>query len=586
MFIQDLPKEISIICYTTNKIESGAEIREYFWIQPLIISQNKYASSLLNQWDGSLTINEKDGTILSTMVGAGIKNKDNTFSGVLMGDVEKGSGDDAIKELGLYGYHHGVQSYGFKVDGTAFLGKAGAGRIDFDGNKGIIESGNFTEERGDIDGAGTHINLKDGFITGYGLEIIAKGNKANSPDWDYEKVLVAKEVFKTDADGKYSYKKDPVNFYLAGAKAYSYDLNNNDTLTTKQTSEDESYKYKYVFIDNKLVEADESYINELELPPIKEAVKVSGEQDAEGNTISDYYKIEADYFSLDYIIESEGSYYAKRTNQSDSTATQSFVQIVNGEKYTLENFGIIYKAEKYNVETTTQKIEEWQYVLKEGVEKWKRPIITLSTQNQDKIFSVELQDYDNNTGKYGEIKPLIHISDDLAYIQSEGFKNDNTSFLKGTGIQMVFSTNKKDKDEYPLGVQISGMWMAMNKGSNRLSINSNSSSFPFEIGKVENGQIHNGLRIGWNGLCEWGQFGSPSVSISSGGISTGSLSVGGQSLSDYIKTTVNNAGYALRSEIPDVSGFAKKSDISDFSGRLTNLENDVDEIWSVIRSLM
>ena len=196
--------------------------------------------------------------------------------------------------------------------------------------------------------------------------------------------------------------------------------------------------------------------------------------------------------------------------------------------------------------------------MKEGVEKWKRPIITLSTQNQDKIFSVELQDYDNNTRKYGEIKPLIHISDDLSYIQSEGFKNDNTSFLKGTGIQMVFSTNKEDKDKYPLGVQISGMWMAMNKGSNRLSINSNSSSFPFEIGKVENGKIHNGLRIGWNGLCEWGKFGSPSVSISSGGISTGSLSVGGKSLDDYVRNIVTSYGYATKSEIPDVSIYVTK----------------------------
>jgi hypothetical protein len=34
---------------------------------------------------------------------------------------------------GLYGYHEGAQSFGFKADGTAFIGKAGGGRIEFNG---------------------------------------------------------------------------------------------------------------------------------------------------------------------------------------------------------------------------------------------------------------------------------------------------------------------------------------------------------------------------------------------------------------------------------------------------------------------
>jgi hypothetical protein len=42
------------------------------------------------------------------MVGAGRKNKDNKFEGVLMGDVGTGSGDDAIITTGLYGFHDGA----------------------------------------------------------------------------------------------------------------------------------------------------------------------------------------------------------------------------------------------------------------------------------------------------------------------------------------------------------------------------------------------------------------------------------------------------------------------------------------------
>jgi hypothetical protein len=78
------------------------------------------------------------------MFGAGRKNIDNTFSGVLMGDVAT-TADATVGEMGIYGYHHGGQSFGFKIDGTAFLGKAGAGRIHFDGNKGTISSPGWTQ---------------------------------------------------------------------------------------------------------------------------------------------------------------------------------------------------------------------------------------------------------------------------------------------------------------------------------------------------------------------------------------------------------------------------------------------------------
>jgi hypothetical protein len=42
---------------------------------------------MLNSWNGDLTIDEENGTILATMLGAGKKNSDNQFSGVLIGDV-------------------------------------------------------------------------------------------------------------------------------------------------------------------------------------------------------------------------------------------------------------------------------------------------------------------------------------------------------------------------------------------------------------------------------------------------------------------------------------------------------------------
>lgn len=131
------------------------------WVQPVIISQNRYASAMLNGWSGELTIDEKNGTILSTMIGAGVKNSDNSFSGVLMGDVDEALGGKT--GLGIYGFDKGEQSYGFNVDGTAFIGKSGKGRIEFDGNNGTITSGNYKKDE-----AGIKIDLDDSFLNAYG----------------------------------------------------------------------------------------------------------------------------------------------------------------------------------------------------------------------------------------------------------------------------------------------------------------------------------------------------------------------------------------------------------------------------------
>lgn len=137
------------------------------WTQPILISQNRYGSPMLNDWDGDLTIDEKNGTILSAMIGAGVKNKDNSFSGVLMGQLSKAFQTDTI---GLYGYDHGAQSFSFDVTGTATLGVSGQGQIKFDGNKGTIQSGNYTEPTVNApnSGLGMLIDLDDSFMNVFG----------------------------------------------------------------------------------------------------------------------------------------------------------------------------------------------------------------------------------------------------------------------------------------------------------------------------------------------------------------------------------------------------------------------------------
>lgn len=104
--------------------------------QSILYDQNRFGSALFNEWDGSLVIDEVENKILSALIGAGKKETNNTFSGVLMGDFTK---NGSIK-TGLLGFKNSLETFGFHTDGTAFIGPPGQGRIEFDGKKGIIES--------------------------------------------------------------------------------------------------------------------------------------------------------------------------------------------------------------------------------------------------------------------------------------------------------------------------------------------------------------------------------------------------------------------------------------------------------------
>lgn len=139
-----------------------------YWSQPILIMQSSYDFAMLNEWDGSLTIDEKNGIILSTMLGAGKKNSKNQFSGVLIGDIKDGTGlNDTEKMTGVYGFHEGIMSYGLREDGTAFFGADGHGRIEIDGTSGIIRSAGWKKSDDTWvleNGSGTLIDLDDGIF--------------------------------------------------------------------------------------------------------------------------------------------------------------------------------------------------------------------------------------------------------------------------------------------------------------------------------------------------------------------------------------------------------------------------------------
>ena len=203
------------------------------WSQPILIIQSEHDFAMLNSWSHGLTFDEKSGTILSTMLGAGKKDPvDNTYSGVLIGDIKGGTGlNDTEERTGVYGIHKGVLSYGFMEDGTGFIGKKTGGRIILDGNNGYIASQNWFAAGGQIENgglggsaeAGMAIDLQQGHIDAYNFKLKSYGIQMNSNPTNGNKYIYIgdsdKHLFyglNSSGQGEFSIKANNFSVDTAG----------------------------------------------------------------------------------------------------------------------------------------------------------------------------------------------------------------------------------------------------------------------------------------------------------------------------------------------------------------------------------
>ena len=111
-------------------------------LHPIVMYLDTYSHEIINGWDGTKLEIDNDGQyILAPQIGAGIKNSDNTFTGVVMG--QNSSSDTTLNnKTGIFGYQSGVSTFGLLDDGTAFFGsKNGGGQISVNGNTATIEGG-------------------------------------------------------------------------------------------------------------------------------------------------------------------------------------------------------------------------------------------------------------------------------------------------------------------------------------------------------------------------------------------------------------------------------------------------------------
>lgn len=162
------------------------------WIRiPVHFLLNKYGQAALNGWDGnSIDINEENGYILSPQIGAGKKNADNSFSGILMGEVKEYHTGEELSHTGIIGYSGGKKTLFINAeDGSAIFGKfatessdtaSGQIIVDPSHNQALLYSSNFFKKY-DKDGKPTKIDSSN--ETGNGMIInlsepeIRYGNK-------------------------------------------------------------------------------------------------------------------------------------------------------------------------------------------------------------------------------------------------------------------------------------------------------------------------------------------------------------------------------------------------------------------------
>ena len=116
-----------------NLKNSGESIQntEIFHIRPIVLYFNRYEMSNVNGWDGNkIYTGNNDEFLLAPQVGAGQKELDNSFTGIIMGirNIRASNSDPYQQQVGMFGYYKGTQSMFLNAkNGAAIFGTAGTG---------------------------------------------------------------------------------------------------------------------------------------------------------------------------------------------------------------------------------------------------------------------------------------------------------------------------------------------------------------------------------------------------------------------------------------------------------------------------
>ena len=146
----DSPTHLALVCYRLSAKDIEGDNTEnnpkrykssIVWAQPLKYLQYAYGIDYINEWDGSTIMDSAGGKIYTSVLIAGTKNKENKFSGMIVGDVEKIDSSGKSTHYGLLGQKNGLDTFGLDLEGRIFIGPSGYGQIKLDGVSGFLTLG-------------------------------------------------------------------------------------------------------------------------------------------------------------------------------------------------------------------------------------------------------------------------------------------------------------------------------------------------------------------------------------------------------------------------------------------------------------
>jgi len=142
-----------------NALKIAMQSTPIIHIKPILLSYNRYELSNINGWDGhKLYTGDNDEFLLAPQVGAGKKNENNQFTGMVMGIRKQSDTTD----VGLFGYSNGAQSLFLDaMTGKSTFGVSGKSQIVIDPTSNVAKlySGDFYDDRGQETGEGMVIDL-------------------------------------------------------------------------------------------------------------------------------------------------------------------------------------------------------------------------------------------------------------------------------------------------------------------------------------------------------------------------------------------------------------------------------------------
>lgn len=134
-----------IICTIRDETNNKNPIANIYI--PVHLYLNRFNNAAINDWDGnSVNVNSNGGFILSPQVGAGVKDNNNAFTGIVMGKVQEANQNNV--EVGLFGYNKGQRNIFLDAEtGKAVFGVNNGGQIILNPSEGKaeIKSGNYND---------------------------------------------------------------------------------------------------------------------------------------------------------------------------------------------------------------------------------------------------------------------------------------------------------------------------------------------------------------------------------------------------------------------------------------------------------